>query len=69
MDYTFSINTKRTHTKNLTGLFCSTCETMYPDVKQHQTHYKTEFHKYNLKRRMVDLEPISIQFFEKKKAR
>lgn len=67
MDYTFSIKTQRKHTKKLKGLFCSTCEIEFQDSRSHQAHYKSELHKYNLKRRIVDLPPISLDFFEKKK--
>lgn len=67
MEYTFSINTKRKHTKKLKGLFCSTCEVEFKEVKSHQSHYKSELHKYNLKRRMVDLSPVSEELYEKKK--
>lgn len=67
MDYTFSIKTQRKHTKKLKGLFCSTCEIEFQDARSHQAHYKSELHKYNLKRRIVDLPPISLEFFEKKK--
>lgn len=67
MDFTFAITHKREHTKKLKGLFCSTCESEFKEVKKHQEHYKTDFHKYNLKRRMVDLLPISEEMYEKKK--
>jgi hypothetical protein len=67
MDYTFSISNKRKHTKKLKGLFCSTCEIEFKEVSKHQEHYKSDLHKYNLKRRMVDLQPISQEIYEKKK--
>lgn len=67
MDYTFSIVNKRTHSKKLKGLFCSTCETEFDSVAAHQQHYKSDFHKYNLRRRMVDLMPVSEETYEQRK--
>ena len=50
--------------KNLTGIFCSNCELTFKTQNEHKIHYKSDFHAYNLKRRMVDLPAISEEDFE-----
>lgn len=51
-----SANTKKLQHS---GKFCGTCETPFESSVAHKLHYKTEFHSYNLKRRLVDLPPIN----------
>lgn len=67
MDYTFSLSNVREHSKKLTGRFCSTCEIEFKTPEEHQRHYKTDHHKYNLKRRMLNLHPISEELFYSKR--
>ena len=67
MDYTFSLCEVRQHSKKLSGRFCSSCEVQFETAESHQQHYKTEHHKYNLKRRMLNLKPVTEELFHSKK--
>ncbi|CEP62824.1 Vms1p LALA0_S06e04676g [Lachancea lanzarotensis] len=59
------VETKRESPKEEQGVLgrCGTCEIeSKPDGKE---HYKTDFHRFNLKRKLNDFEPISLSEFEK----
>ena len=51
--------------RSLIGVFCATCEINYADEIEHKNHYKTDFHLFNLKRRIHHLAPISQEFFDR----
>ena len=40
---------------------CNTCEVEYDDVESHRSHYKSDWHRYNLRRRQVELAPGSLR--------
>lgn len=48
------------------GLYCSNC---YIKLDENETkeHYKSEFHRYNIKRRLANLKPVSLETYEEKK--
>mmetsp|Transcript_16329 Transcript_16329/g.14018 ORF Transcript_16329/g.14018 Transcript_16329/m.14018 type:complete len:82 (+) Transcript_16329:66-311(+) len=48
-------------------LQCSNCKIEIMNDESLKTHYKSEFHRYNIKRHMVNLPPVTIEQFEKKK--
>lgn len=39
-------------------LTCTTCHVAFASAEPHRTHYKSEWHKYNLKRKSTGLPPI-----------
>ena len=41
-------------------LKCPTCLVSFQALQQHKDHYKSDFHRYNLKRKMVKLVPVSL---------
>ncbi|GIX76335.1 zinc finger protein 622 [Caerostris extrusa] len=47
-------------------LTCLYCELTFKDPELHREHYKTEWHRYNLKRKLVDLPPLSREEFDKR---
>jgi len=53
----------------MSNLFCSNCKIEIKggsdDIKE---HYKSEFHRYNIKRQLVSLPPLSVENYQKKKA-
>eukprot|EP00210_Caulerpa_lentillifera_P004890 g4666.t1 len=49
------------------GVFCSTAGSVFKDKKAFTEHYKSEFHLYNLKRRVAGLPPVSREWFEERK--
>lgn len=40
---------------------CSTCDAVVGDAKQYREHFKTEWHKHNLKRKTRQLPPLSAE--------
>lgn len=40
---------------------CSTCNALVGDVKQYREHFKSEWHKHNLKRKTKNLPPLSVE--------
>lgn len=46
---------------------CSNCNIGLGSEVEYKEHYKTEFHRYNLKRRSVNLPPATVEQFEAKK--
>ena len=54
-----------TSASDLLGLQCSSCLTSYNNDEEYKNHYKSEFHKYNILRKMVQLAVVSKVQFEK----
>lgn len=51
------------------GLFtCITCSIAFTQPDEQRTHFRSEFHRYNMKRRLADLLPIKAQQFADKVA-
>ena len=48
-------------------IICGTCRLKFTDVPSFKLHRSTEFHVYNTKRQMAQLEPITEELFEEKK--
>ena len=57
--------TAQKDTKQLIGTFCLSCEMNFTTEQDHKIHYRSELHQYNLKRKMVNLPPISEDRFKK----
>lgn len=49
-------------------MICSTCRLRFENVILYKLHLSTEFHVYNTKRRIAELDPISEEIFEQKKS-
>jgi len=53
----------------MSNLFCSNCKIEIKggsdDIKE---HYKSEFHRYNIKRQLVSLPPLSVENYQKKES-
>lgn len=49
-------------------VICSTCRIQFENVFDYKMHISSEYHVYNTKRRVANLEPISEEIFEEKKA-
>lgn len=54
-----------TSCSDLLGFQCSTCLTSYINEVEYKLHYKSEFHKYNILRKMVELPIVSRQQFDR----
>lgn len=55
------------HSPDNNELKCPTCLQNFATLESHKLHYKSDFHRYNLKRKMVKLAPISEEQFQAKK--
>jgi len=45
------------------GLTCLTCHQLFPSVEAQQAHFKTDWHLFNLQRRLVNQESINKETF------
>ena len=50
---------------DLLGFQCASCLASYSNETEYKLHYKSDFHKYNVLRKMVELPSISRHQFEK----
>jgi pre-60S factor REI1 len=42
---------------------CVTCNVVFNESEKQRLHYKTDWHRYNLKRKIAELQPVSEQIF------
>ncbi|CAL8468832.1 g8373 [Coccomyxa elongata] len=49
------------------GLYCSTSGTFFTDKDALADHYKSDFHRYNLKRKIANLPPVTREWFDARK--
>jgi len=56
-----SINTE----SDLLGYKCSSCLTTHNNEENYNLHYKSDFHRFNVKRKMAEFNPVSWEQFEK----
>lgn len=54
--------------RSQTGFYCSTSGTYFNDKESLAAHYKSDFHRYNLKRKVAGLPPVTKEWFEARKA-
>jgi pre-60S factor REI1 len=45
---------------------CVTCNVAFNDPELQRDHYKTDWHRYNLKRKVAELPPVSVDSFQEK---
>lgn len=51
----------------MTSVFtCITCRVAFNDAEGQRTHYKTDWHRYNLKRKVADLPPVTVEEFNRR---
>jgi len=46
------------------GFYCSTSGTTFSSKDAINEHYKSDYHRYNLKRRVAGLPPVTRDWFE-----
>jgi hypothetical protein len=49
------------------NFFCSNCQFNIEDEKQYKSHYKSDFHRYNIKRKLLNLQPATYEQYLKRK--
>ncbi|KAI9498312.1 C2H2 type zinc-finger-domain-containing protein [Zychaea mexicana] len=53
--------------KPSSGLYtCLACQVAFESAEGQRTHYRSDWHRYNLKRKVADLPPVSKDQFERK---
>lgn len=52
-----------------TKLLCTSCRIEVDGEDGLRTHYKSDYHRYNIKRGLVQLPPVSLEVYKEKRAR
>lgn len=45
---------------------CITCRVAFDDAEGQRAHYKTDWHRYNLKRKVADMAPVTAEGFQER---
>eukprot|EP01137_Pigoraptor_chileana_P002757 Opistho-2@42024 len=45
---------------------CIACRVAFADAEQQRTHYRTDWHRYNLKRKVAEMGPVTAENFDKR---
>ncbi|KOC61220.1 Zinc finger protein 622 [Habropoda laboriosa] len=45
---------------------CITCRVAFRDLEIQRQHYKSDWHRYNLKRKVADLPPVPVEEFQRR---
>ena len=53
--------------EEIKDVICNACHLKFTDIPSYKLHRSTEFHVYNTKRQIAELEPITEEVFEMKK--
>lgn len=48
------------------GYTCITCRVAFGDPDLQRAHYKTDWHRYNLKRKVAELQPVTAENFQQR---
>jgi len=51
----------------MNNLTCITCQVRFNDADLHRVHFKGDWHRYNLKRKVADLPIVSAEAFDSRK--
>ena len=52
----------------MSSLTCITCQVRFHDADLHRTHFKGDWHRYNLKRKVANLPVVTADTFEERRA-
>lgn len=61
-----NIETIDTTLFNMSSYSCISCRVSFADSEIQRIHYKCDWHRYNLKRKVAELPPITQEVFEEK---
>lgn len=45
---------------------CITCRVAFRDAEMQRAHYKTDWHRYNLRRKVADMDPVTAEGFQER---
>lgn len=67
VQFTVAMTTESASTSSSLPRFtCITCRVAFRDAEIQRSHYKTDWHRYNLKRKVAELPPVSTDVFQEK---
>ena len=46
------------------SMTCLACNVVFEDIDLGRNHYKTDWHRYNLKRKVAELTPVTFEKFQ-----
>uniref|UniRef100_A0A3P9AA06 Cytoplasmic 60S subunit biogenesis factor ZNF622 n=1 Tax=Esox lucius TaxID=8010 RepID=A0A3P9AA06_ESOLU len=64
-DATASASTK-VHATTMSSYTCISCRVAFADGEIQRAHYKTDWHRYNLKRKVADMPPVTAENFQER---
>uniref|UniRef100_A0A8C4QTJ5 Zinc finger protein 622 n=1 Tax=Eptatretus burgeri TaxID=7764 RepID=A0A8C4QTJ5_EPTBU len=50
----------------MSALTCITCRVVFSSAELQRMHYKSDWHRYNLKRKVADMQPVTAEVFQEK---
>ena len=50
-------------------IYCTSCDVYIKGQEEYKVHFQSDYHKYNCKRKLVSLAPLTFEEFEAKKNR
>lgn len=50
----------------MTTFTCYTCRVVFKDFELQRAHYRTDWHRYNLKRKVAELPPVTAESFQQR---
>lgn len=56
----------RTFTVAMSSYTCISCRVVFADGDIQRAHYKTDWHRYNLKRKVADMPPVTAENFQER---
>ncbi|KAI9481600.1 MAG: C2H2 type zinc-finger-domain-containing protein [Benjaminiella poitrasii] len=64
---THQSNPNNANNANKNAMFtCLACQVAFPTSERQRNHYRTDWHKYNLKRKIANLSPVTAEQFTQK---
>lgn len=55
---------KKNEERPMGRFICKSCNCGFDDRNEHRDHFKTDYHRYNLKRKTKNLQPITQEEFD-----
>lgn len=53
-------------TQRMTSFTCISCRVAFKEAELQRLHYKTDWHRYNLKRKVAELPPVTSEEFQRR---
>lgn len=56
----------KVHATTMSSYTCISCRVAFADGEVQRAHYKTDWHRYNLKRKVADMPPVTAENFQER---